>query len=272
MEYQTRALDTLSLRQAADLFNRSFEAYFIPVQFTADSFKGLIQRDGIDLGASKVLLADGKFAGVALIALRRTASRMGGFGITREFRGQGAGGWFVKQLLEEACLRGETHMYLEVIVQNEHAVRLYEGQGFTKIRRLLGFKVERPTGQADEGLQPCEQAVVLDMIHAHGLPDLPWQLDAETLQSVKSFGYRLGDAFALISNPGADHISLRSLVVLPEARGQGHGTRLLKALFAKVPYKTWQVPAIFPEEMGSAFLRAGMQPETISQWQMVRKL
>jgi len=257
------------MRVAADLFNRSFEAYFVPVNFTEASFKALAERDTIDFGASKALLVKDKLIGLALIARRGTVSRMSGFGIRREFRGMGAGNWFVKQLLEEARQRSERHMYLEVIIQNEAAVHLYEKHGFIKIRRLLGFKAERPTGKADPNLETCVQDKVLEMLRIHSLPDLPWQLDAETLQSVTSFGYRLGEAYAVISNPGAEHISFRSLVVPAHARGQGQATRLIEALFAMFPDKIWQVPAIFPEEMGSPFTRAGMQPEKLSQWQMV---
>jgi ribosomal protein S18 acetylase RimI-like enzyme len=269
MDYQTRPLKTLSMNEAADLFNRSFEDYLVPVQFTESAFLTFVQRDNIDFHASQVLMVRDSPAGLALIACRGNASRMGGFGIIKEFRGQGAGTWFVKQLLDDARQRGETQMYLEVITKNEAAVRLYEGQGFTKIRQLLGFKAERPTGKADANLQACEQILIFDMIRAYGLPELPWQLDADALLSVRSYGYRLGPAFALISSPEAEHISFRSLVVPTHARGNGQATCLIEALFAKYPGKVWQVPAIFPEEMGGTFMRAGMQLETLSQWQMV---
>ena len=269
MEYQTRPLNTLSMRVVADLFNRSFEAYFVPVHFTEDSFRTFAHRDDIDLNISQAMLADDKFIGVALIARRGKASRMGGFGIISEYRRRGAGGWFVKKLLDGARLRGETHMYLEVITQNKAAIRLYKGHGFSRLRRLYGFMAARPTGSPDANLQTCDQVLVLDMIRAYGLPELPWQLDAETLQSITLFGYHLGDAFALISNPSAEHISFHSLVVPAHARGKGQATRLIEALFAKYPNKAWQAPAIFPEEMSSAFMGAGMQLERLSQWQMV---
>jgi ribosomal protein S18 acetylase RimI-like enzyme len=272
MDYQTRPLKVLSMPEAADLFNRSFDGYFVPVQFTESAFLTFVQRDGIDFHASQVLVIGDKLAGLALITCRGNASRMGGFGIIREFRGQGAGSWLVKRLLEEARLRGESQMFLEVITQNEAAIRLYEGHGFTKVRKLLGFKAERPTGKADADLQACEQVLVLDMIRAYGLPDLPWQLDSETLQSVISYGYRLGAAYTLISSPNGEHISFRSLVVPTHARGSGQASRLLEALFAKYPAKTWQVPAIFPEEMSGVFSRVGMQLERLSQWQMVCNL
>lgn len=272
MNYQTRPLKSLPLYEAAALFNRSFEGYFVPVQFTESAFSTFIQRDRIDFDASQILLVRDRPVGIALITCRARASRMGGFGIINQFRGQGAGGWFVEKLLGDARQRGEKQMYLEVISQNEAAIRLYQGRGFTKIRKLLGFKAERPAGRVDETLQVCEQNLVLDVVRTYSLPELPWQLDAETLEPVKSFGYRLGSAFALLSNPITDLISIRSLVVHPRARAQGQATRLLQALFANYPDRTWQVPAIFPEEMGGVFLRAGMQPEQLSQWQMVCNL
>jgi len=272
MDYQTRSLNTLAMQEIAELFNRSFEGYFVPVQFTVDSFVTFAQRDSIDFDASQALMSENRLVGLALIARRGKASRMGGFGIVSEFRNRGAGSWFVSQLLDQARLRGETHMFLEVIVQNQYAVRLYEKYGFTRIRQLLGFKAENPAGVVNDKLQACSQALVLDMSRGYCLPDLPWQLDAATLGTLVSFGYRLESAFALISNPESSHISFRSLVVPAQARGLGYAVRLLGALFAEYPGKTWQVPAIFPEEMGDTFARAGMQLEELSQWQMVCRL
>ena len=36
--------------------------------------------------------------------------------------------------------------------------------------------------------------------------------------------------------------------------------------------KTWHVPALFPEELGVVFERAGFEKEKLSQWQMKLKL
>ena len=119
MKFQTTPLNTITLQDAATLFNRSFAGYFVPVQFTEDTFKAFTQRDAIDFEASRILLANEEPAGLALIARRENTSRLGGFGIISEFRGQGAGTWFTQQLLAEAQQRGEAKMFLEVITQNE---------------------------------------------------------------------------------------------------------------------------------------------------------
>ena len=272
MEFRTLPLTNLSLKAAADLFNRSFEGYFIPVQFTEETLKAFTQRDGIDFAASRILFAHEKPAGLALIARREATSRLAGFGIIREIRGQGAGTWFAQTLLDEARQRSEKQMFLEVITQNEYAIQLYEKYGFTMLRKLLGFRVENPVGSPNADLKPCDQTLVLNMIRAHGLPNLPWQVDAETLSRVESLGYRLGEACMLTSDPGAEQVSIRSLIVPAEVRGQGQGARLLKALFAKYPGRIWQIPAIFPEEMVSTFEKAEMHPEKLSQWQMVCRL
>lgn len=272
MEFQTIPLNTITLQEAATLFNRSFEGYFIPVQFTENTFNAFTQRDAVDFEASPILQINGESAGLALIARRENVSRLGGFGIISKFRGQKAGTWLTQQLLADARQRDETKMFLEVITQNEYAIRLYEKHGFVRLRQLLGFKAENPDGSPDSGLKACNQDLVLDLIRSDGLPDLPWQVDAETLNRVASFGYQLGEAFALISDPSDEHVTLRSLIVPIQVRGQGQGASLLKALFAQYPGKTWHVPAVFPEETGKTFEQAGMQPEPLSQWQMVCKL
>jgi hypothetical protein len=47
---------------------------------------------------------------------------------------------------------------------------------------------------------------------------------------------------------------------------------LLKHVMAKHTGRIWHVPAIWPEELGVIFERAGFQRETLSQWQMMLRL
>ncbi len=129
------------LADLAKFVNRGFEAYFVPIQFNPTILLNMIQKDGIDLTASRVLTADGQPCGIALIARRQAlhASRLAAMGIAREMRGKGAGSWFMDVLIREAHQRDDHEMELEVIKQNEPAVRLYRKYGFQAIRRLIGF-------------------------------------------------------------------------------------------------------------------------------------
>ena len=59
-----------------------------------------------------------------------------------------------------------------------------------------------------------------------------------------------------------------SVLVEPEARGRGLGSRILETIIAKYPDRNWHIPAIFPEEFSKVFERAGFEREDLSQWQM----
>ena len=59
-----------------------------------------------------------------------------------------------------------------------------------------------------------------------------------------------------------------NVTCLPDARGQGSGTDMLRSVVANPPGNTWHVPAILPEEFGKAFERGGFEREDLSQWQM----
>jgi GNAT superfamily N-acetyltransferase len=250
--------------------NLSFENYLVPITFNLIQFLTMTRKDSVDFFASRVLIADGEPAGIALIARRGWTSRLAAMGILKEQRGKGAGGWFMHKLIQEARDRNDRAMVLEVIEQNEHAVQLYRGCGFQIVRRLIGLL------QKDVNLQPTNALDELDLraagrlIARYGLPDLPWQLSGETiaLLTPPARAYRKDRAYAVVSSPEAEHVVIWSLLVEPEARGHNLSVDMLKSLMAHHPHKTWHVPAIFPEEFEKIFNRAGFEREDISQWQM----
>ena len=263
-----------SLSELVDLLNRGFEEYFIPIHFNADMFENMLRKDGINLADSQVLIADDHACGIALIACRPSlhTSRLAAMGIAREIRGKGAGSWFMKKLIDRACERGDREMVLEVIEQNVPAVKLYRKYGFESRRRLVGYTCRSQSAGNNEGgeLQRIDLHEMGQLISQYGLPDLPWQLSGESIMqsSPPPHAYRKGQAYIVISNPEAEHVVIWSLLVQPGARGSGLGTDMLKDVMAQHTGKTWHVPAIFPEELGKVFERAGFEKETLSQWQM----
>jgi ribosomal protein S18 acetylase RimI-like enzyme len=260
-----------SFRDLADLLNQSFAGYFMDINFTPASTIQLVQRDGVDLNASQVVLYDGQAIGCALIARRGWTGRLAAMGLASEHRGQGIGGWLLEQLLAQAQARRERAMVLEVIEQNEPAVRLYERAGFQRIRRLVGYRLSYPTGTSDPALEEVDLREVARVLTYYGLPDLPWQLAGESLaqDSLPQRGHRLGAAYAAISDPDRDHIFLKALVVPLEAQGQEAATRLLRALIGRYPDKTWQVPILWPEELAPGLFKdLSFVRESLTQLQM----
>lgn len=280
MEFGTAPASHYSLSELVPLLNRGFEGYVIPVHFTMDMFSNILRKDGIDLAESRVLLADNRASGVALIAPRPSlhTSRVAAMGIARETRGKGAGSWFMQRMIENARDRGDREMVLEVIEQNEPAVRLYQRYGFERVRRLVGFIRGDNGKRAEENkgseLHNVDLNEVGRLISQYGLPALPWQLSGESISQTNPplYAFRDGPAYIALSNPEAEHVVIWSLLVEPEARGRGLGTKLLKRVTALHAGKTWHVPAIFPEELGTVFERAGFEKEELSQWQMKLRL
>lgn len=260
----------------SDVFTQGFSDYFVPLPASPAFLATLARTDSVDLGVSRVAVLDGAPVGAALIARRGRTSRLAGMAVVPAARRHGVGRALMAQLLDEARARGEHTMVLEVIEQNDPAVKLYEGCGFQKVRRLTGY-AGKPSAAPDAdiaGLREIDARELAQIVSAHGLPDLPWQLSAETIAHATppAVAFRLGASAALISNPAADAIGLRAIVTERDARGRGSSLALLRALFAKFPGKEWRASAIYPEELGPTFAAAGLARTPLSQWQMTRPL
>lgn len=270
MKFDSRPASDSPLPDLVKLLNLGFENYLVPIQFSLSQFLTMVRKDSIDLTSSCILLADGEPSGVALIARRGWTSRLAAMGISQQMRGKGAGSWFMEKLIDEALERGDHEMVLEVIEQNEAAVRLYQKYGFQTMRRLVGFTRTDGMETSTADLQEIDLRTAGSLISQHGSPDLPWQLSAETIAHLNppARAYRKGQSYAVISNPDAEQVVIWSLLVEKDARGNELGVEMLNSIATKHAGKTWRVPAILPEELGNTYERAGFEKEHLSQWQM----
>jgi ribosomal protein S18 acetylase RimI-like enzyme len=260
--------------ELAEILNRSFVDYFIKIEMDGPTLAQLTRYEGTDLTASRLIFQADHLVGCALIGRRGWTSRLAAMGLVPEARRQGVGRWALQQLIAEAKARDEREMVLEVIEQNTPAVQLYRQAGFQIYRRLVGYKITTPSGLEHEELQEVDLQEVAWATNTYGLPDLPWQLSGATLVETgpPSRGYRLGSAYAAISDPRQSHITLRGIIVHPDHQRQGQGTRLLQALFAAYPDKSWTVPVVYPEELAYIFEKMGFKQEALTQLQMTLDL
>lgn len=270
MNFESKTASDFPLPVLVDILNRGFENYVVPITFNLHAFLNMLRKDGTDLTSSRVLLTEGEPKGIALIARRGWTSRLAAMGISPDLRGQGAGSWFMEQLIQEASDRGEHEMVLEVIGQNGPAVHLYEKCGFEVVRRLIGLTCRDAVEETTLKLRKINTRAVARLVTQYGLPDLPWQVSGESLAQINppSCAFSNGSAHILISNPEVNDVGIWSLLVEPAARGNGLGLAMLKAIMARYPGKTWHVPALLPEELAKSFERAGFVREDLSQWQM----
>jgi ribosomal protein S18 acetylase RimI-like enzyme len=273
MNLELRSVTDYGLAETTELLNRGFADYFVKIEFSVTSFLQMICRDGIDMASSRVVCQDGEGVGVALIARRGWASRLAGMAIAPKARGKGVGKWVMEQLIAQAKERSERMMVLEVIEQNDPGIRLYQGCGFRILRQLVGYAVAEPEGIQGE-LKEIDIRKAARMVTMYGLPDLPWQVSGESLAYAGPPGkaYQMESAYVAISDPEQSHVAIRTIVVEPEARQRGQATRLLHAVMAEHPGKTWIVPALCPAEIGGVFEKVGFEKEDLSQLQMVLEL
>ena len=270
MNLDIRPASNYPIPDLVQLLNLSFESYLVPIHFDIPYFLNMLRKDNVDPIFSRVLFAEDKPAGIGLIARRGWTCRLAAMGITKDMRGKNAGRWFMEYLIQEARDRNDREMVLEVIEQNEPAVRLYQKCGFQTVRRLISLINQDAKQDAKGELQEVDLRELGRLILLHGMPDLPWQLSGETvaLLNPPAHAFKKGDAYIAISNPELENVAISSLLVEPQARGQGLAVDLIETVMANYPGKIWHVPAIWPEEFGHMFERAGFQREEISQWQM----
>jgi len=270
MNLDIKPASDYSLPEITQLLNLSFESYLVPISFNLIQFLTMLRKDSIDLFSSRVLTMDDEPSGIALIARRGWSSRLAAMGIVQNKRGQGAGQWLLEKLIQEARDRKDREMLLEVIEQNEHAVRLYRRCGFQNMRRLIGLICEHTGENPAPPLDEIDLREAGKLISQYGVSDLPWQLAGETIAHLTppARAYRKSQTYMVTSNPEADHVVIWSLLVEPSARGNRFSIEMLRNVMSNYPGRTWHVPAIFPEEFGNIFERAGFEREEISQWQM----
>jgi ribosomal protein S18 acetylase RimI-like enzyme len=165
-----------------DTFNAAYRDYFVLLQMELEPMRQLIQRDAVDLAASRVALADGRPVGVGMLAIREQQGWIGGLGIVPSHRGQGIGRQLTLALLDAARQRRLRQVQLEVIDKNTVARGLYESLNFQETRRL--FLLERPPDvSADPSISitKVHPDVALQHYEAfHSSPN-PWQRRRETL-------------------------------------------------------------------------------------------
>src|SRR5205085_12542897 len=97
-----------------------------------------IDSEDIDHARSVVARsADGEAVGVSLLALRGQEAWCGGFGVVPGARGRGVGARMIEAQIQMAEAAGARRLRLDVLHDNERAMRLYAAAGFRRERDVV---------------------------------------------------------------------------------------------------------------------------------------
>lgn len=155
--------DTLSLAELAELFTRGYEGYYLPLSVDEQALRFMVDAWDIDLARSRVAPAEG----VCNLGVRGDRGWIGGLGVVPEARRRGLG----RRLLEAVLEVAPRTVTLEVLEQNEPAIRLYESLGFEQARILEVWSL------------PAQEAVEARTVAPAplGQRGLPWQREDASL-------------------------------------------------------------------------------------------
>jgi GNAT superfamily N-acetyltransferase len=155
--------DTLTLGELAALFTAGYEGYFTPIHVDEPTLRFMIDAWDIDLTRSRAV------PGVAVcnLGVREERGWIGGLGVVPAERRHGVGRALMDAVLDAA----PPLVTLEVIEQNEPAIKLYEDLGFERTRVLEVWSLPEPPLIEARSVEPAPL----------GQRDLPWQRADESL-------------------------------------------------------------------------------------------
>lgn len=136
------SLENISLETLAETFNKAFEGYFVPIQLDSKSLAGKIKSENILLEHSVGVTINKQLAGFILIGIdnQLRIAYNAGTGIIPEFRGQKLTEKMYSVLLPQLDKIGIQSNLLEVICENQKALKIYEALGYTISRKLICYK------------------------------------------------------------------------------------------------------------------------------------
>ena len=163
-------------------------------------------------------------------------------------------------LIEQARERGDRLYDLEVIEQNPRAVRLYESVGFRKLRRLVGYELKSPNADVGASVPRRIYSRLTSTTRRKSSSSTARRTCPAPIAGMTVARYApppppIASTMPTRSSPTrAPAVVLRALIVEPDYRRQGQAARLMRALFAQHPGKSWTFPEVFPEEIGGDLL------------------
>jgi len=262
---------TLDFHTLAQTFNNAFRGYIAgSPQFSASTFSSFLLINMVDCNLSKIMIDGDTIKGIGLVSRFNNQSRLAGMGVYPELTGIGIGKRIVDLLVKEAMSRKDIKLVLEVIQQNIRAVSLYKKAGFKTIRTLHGYIYDQNNTSSKNSIKPSNISRFISALANITTLNLPWQMSLPNLSVCchpdKVFRYK--NAYAVISDPSNEVISLKSAISEKGFNGAGRIKILIEGLFSRYPQKKWNVPPYYPEEYDPIFLELGFKKRSLSQIQM----
>jgi ribosomal protein S18 acetylase RimI-like enzyme len=233
---ELRPASSLPLERLAGLFTEGFSGYYVPIRADEAALASMVESWDLDLDASPVAFLEGEPAGFAFLGVRGASGWIGGMGVVPEARRRGMGRALMHGVLDEARRRGLAEVWLEVLVQNDPARRLYEQLGFETVRELEIWTVEGAGGASRARTVAPEEAreTIARLRHERE----PWQRADETVARVPDVRALAVEGGAALYRFAGGRASILQLAVDP-AHPSRPARELLAAILADADAAAW---------------------------------
>ena len=229
---------TFSAAELAALFTAGYEGYYVPLAVDKAAFSFMASAWDYDLDASRVAVNQPLTGtvpvnsaltgpvGLCVLARRGEEGWIGGVGVSAPARRGGVGERLMLAVLDEARALGLARVWLEVLVQNEPAIRLYEKLGFEHVRELEVWSLDGAPGEA----LPASAEDAHAWIREHRSAREPWQRADGTLARLSGLEGIAGEGGAAVARVTGGRVSILQLAaegpaateaLLGAARGLG---------------------------------------------------
>lgn len=187
---QIKSLAGVDFSQLTACFNEAFSDYFLPFQVDEAYLSERWAAASVDYELSRGAYIGERLVGFIMIALAdwegETSHYNAGTGVIPDFRGQGLMGQMYAPLLAELQDRSVRQGLLEVIAQNERAIKAYQKVGYQIERRLCCFKGSFPVFTAAQNAA-IQRSARPDWDAYQKLSPFVWTWDSQT-PTAKKFG------------------------------------------------------------------------------------
>lgn len=229
-------LDRERLDELIDVQNEIFSDYVIPIRSSRAFFLDFLRSVGGDLGNVLVALRGDEMVGYVNPVIDAREAWIGGIGVVPDMRGRGIGTKLMHAAEEHCRRKGADVVFLEVIEANQRAHALYRRLGYADTRKFISAE-GKPTRYEGYGEEP-QKATLAEIValHEKAYKDTCWQRrkTPAVMQFARSAEcYKVKGGFVLVRTIDTGGF-VPFLGVLPEMRGGGVGTALMKFALSKL--------------------------------------
>ena len=135
-------LEGIAFSVLTNTFNKGFADYNVPMHMSEADLRAHLSANSFDPAISCGAFADNCLVGFVFVGRRGNVIYDAGTAVVREYRGQHVASEMLRHVLVMMKEKGITEFVLECMADNDRALKLYEGLGFTEKRRFTCHMLE----------------------------------------------------------------------------------------------------------------------------------